>query len=140
MPFTDIMLASSQNLHLSHIDSHKMSALEKEPGISPLQLGYSLAEQTYQRLDTTVHTAITLGLYDLKDIGDYIHSLTSITTANNFTDQPMLFQDNVDCAEVNEFESGAFSQGVETWYKPARFGRKSGQRTHSGWGCKPVVE
>jgi hypothetical protein len=138
MPFTDAMLASPQNLHLSHFDSGSMAQLEKEPGISSLQLGYLMAEQTYQRLEATVQTTITLALYDLNDIRTYIKTLTSLTASNKVSDQSVQFQDNVDCAELLFPDSSSYRNGVETWYKPARFGRQSGQFTHSGWGCKPV--
>jgi hypothetical protein len=139
IPFTDSMLASPQNLHLSHIDSGSLALLEKEPGISPLQLGRTMAEKTYERLTETVHTTITLSLYDFEYVRDYIKSLTSITAAPKTTVRSMQFQDNVDCAEVYPLESGTYQQGVTAWYKPARFGRQSGHSTHSGWGCKPVL-
>jgi len=140
IPFTKVMLASPQNLHLSHFDSGKMDLLEREPGISPLQLGYSMAEQTYQRLDANVHTTITLALYDLKHVQGYIHALTSLTAANRAPDRSVQFQDNVDCAELSNLDPERYHKGVKTWYKPARFGRQSGQLTHSGWGCKPEVK
>lgn len=137
IPFTDAMLASPQNLHLSHIDTDSMSLLEMEPEISPLQLGHSMAEQTFQRLEATVQTTITLALYDFEEVRDYINTLSLIIAANKTTDGSVQFQDNVDCAEVHSINPGAYRQGVEAWYKPARFGRKTGQNTHSGWGCKP---
>ena len=138
MPFTDALLASPQNLHLSHVDSGSLALLEKEPGISPLQLGRSMAEKTYQRLEATVHTTITLALYDFEDVRTYIHSLNSIIAATKSTDRSVQFQDNTDCAEFSFMDSENYRDGVETWYKTARFGRQSSQSTHSGWGCKPV--
>jgi hypothetical protein len=62
MPFTDVILASPQNLHLSHFDSDKMNLLESDPDTTPKQIARSMAEQTYQRLDTTIHTTITLAI------------------------------------------------------------------------------
>ena len=140
VPFTNVMLASPQNLHLSHFDSGKMALLEKEPGISPLQLGHSMAEQTYKRLEATVHTTITLALYDLKHVQSYIHALTSLTAANKAPDRSVQFQDNVDCAELSILNPERYRKGVKTWYKPTRFGRQSGRLEHSGWGCKPEVK
>lgn len=137
MTFTDAMLASPQNLHLSHVDSESLFLLEKEAEISPYQLGRITAKKTYERLIETVHTTITLSLYDLKELQSYIHSLASITAATKTTDRTARFQDNVDCAEIYPTDPEFYRQGVETWYRPARFGRKSGQPTHSGWGCKP---
>jgi hypothetical protein len=117
-----------------------MNLLESDPDTTPKQIARSMAEQTYQRLDTTIHTTITLALYDMEEIRPYIHTLSSLTSVNSVTNRSMQIQDNMDCAKVYPFEPGAYRQGVETWFKPARFGRQTGQSTHSGWGCKPGVE
>lgn len=140
MPFTDTMLASPQNLHLSHFDTEAITLLEKEPGVSSMKLARSMADQTYQRLEKTIQTTITLALYNLEDVKTYIDTLTPLTSTNQTSDRFEQFQDNVDCAEIYSFESETYRQGVETWYKPARFGRQSGRSTHSGWGCKPVAQ
>lgn len=137
MPLSVAVLASPQNLHLSHIDSASMNLLEMEPGISPFELGRSMAEQTFQQLKETVQTTITLALYDLNEVQPYIDELTSITYSNRPPERTVQFQDNVDCTVIYPSEPDLHRQGVETWYKPARFGRQSGQSTHSGWGCKP---
>lgn len=140
MPFANVMLASPQNLHLSHVESGDMGLLEKEPGISSLHLGRSIAEKTYQKLEATVYTTVTLGLYNLNAVEDYIYSLALLTESNKDTEGAVQFQDNVDCAQIYPYEPESYRQGVETWFKPARFGRQSGQLTHSGWGCKPIHE
>lgn len=140
MPFTDVMLASPQNLHLSHVESGDISLLEDEPKISPLQLGHSMAEKTFQHLADTVHTTITLAIYNFEVVRDYIHTLTSLTSANTFSGRFTQVQENVDCSELPNFDSESYQNGVETWYKPARFGFQNGLSTHSGWGCKPPME
>ena len=140
VPFTNVMLASPQNLHLSHFDSGRMSLLEDEPEISPLQLGHSMANQTYQRLDTTVHSTITLALYDFKDVRTYINILASLTAPQKASDRSMQYHDNVDCSGLSNMDPERYRMGVKTWYKPTRFGRQSGQLTHSGWGCRPEVK
>jgi hypothetical protein len=140
MPFTDTMLASPQNLHLSHFDTDAITLLEKEPNVSSVKLARSMADQTYHRLEETIQTTITLALYDLEDVKPYIDTLASLTSSNQTSDRFVQFQDNVDCSVINPFEADAYQQGVEIWYKPARFGRQSGRSTHSGWGCKPAAE
>ena len=140
VPFTNVMLASPQNLHLSHFDSGRMSLLEDEPGISSLQLGHAMASQTYQRLDTTVHTTITLALYDFRHVRTYINILTSLTAPKIVSDRSMQYHDNVDCAELFFLDPERHRKGVKTWYKPTRFGRQSDQLTHSGWGCRPEMK
>lgn len=140
LPFSDAMLASPQNLHLSHIDSEVMRALESKPATSPLQLAQEMAEQTYQRLSEDIQTTITLALYDLEQVQNYIKSLASHTTADHEQDLSLQFRDNVDCAEIHFPDSVRYRDGVQVWYKPARFGRKSSSTIHSGWGCRPAAK
>ena len=139
IPFTDVMLASPQNLHLSHFDTDKMKLLESEPEILPSDLARLMAENTFQRLGTDIQTTITLALYDLKDVRAYIDTLTSFASSIKDMDRFLQFEDNVDCAEFSLPDSERYLNGVEAWYSPARFGRQSGQQAHSGWGCKPGV-
>lgn len=139
MPFTDVLLASPQNLHLSHIDSNHMASLETEPETSSIQLAQSMAEQTYQRLAETIQTTITLAVYDLSDVQTYINDLITLIKADERVEEPLHFSDNMDCSQITPFERGTYQKGVTTWYKPARFGRQTSGTGHSGWGCKPIV-
>lgn len=138
LPFTDHLLASPQNLHLSHIDSESMASLEREPRPSPEQLARSMAGQTYRRLTANIQTKITLALYDLDEISPYLNELHTATRTHEQTAKPHSFQDNVDCAQFPFFNAEKQTAGIETWYKPARFGRRAPDSTgHSGWGCRP---
>lgn len=139
MPFSDAMLASAQNLHLSHFDTDSLNLLESKPEISPIQIARSMAQQTFNRMEATIYTTITFSLYNFDEVQSYIRSLSSITLANRVSGRKEQFQDNVDCAENTAFEPELYRRGVETWYKPAKFGRQTGQTSHSGWGCKPGI-
>ena len=140
IPVADVLLASPQNLHLSHINSERLELLESEPGISSTQLAYSMAEQTYSRLESETETAITLAVYDFEIIQEHKNELHTFAEAYDSLGSLRHFSDNVDCWNVPFFNEELFERGVDTWYKPARFGRQSGTTTHSGWGCKPVIE
>jgi hypothetical protein len=140
LPFTDVLLASPQNLHLSHIDSKSLDLLESEPGIPSIQLANTMADQTYGRLASETETAITLTVYDFEIIQEYKNELHVFFTSYNSSGSRQHFSDNIDCREVSVFNEELFGRGLNTWYKPARFGRQSGINTHSGWGCKPVIE
>lgn len=140
MPFTDAMLASPQNLHLSHFDSNSLDLLEiNPPPVSPLRIANSMAGQTYRRLDKEIETTITLSVYDFEIVQEYIDKLHGIVTRYNTSIHTNPFSDNIDCKQLGLFDD-EFKKGIETWYKPARFGRKSQAKTHSGWGCKPHIE
>jgi len=135
---SDIVLASPQNLHLSHLDTGQFSLLETEPGLSSRKLAEAVAENTFDRLTDTVQTAITLSVYDSEHLRSYISDLHVQT--NNFIEQetPNLYRDNVDCSKLSFFDSKEFKSGVVTLFRPAAFGRDAGDSEHSGWGCKGI--
>lgn len=133
---SDFLLASPQNLHLSHLDTEQLSLLETEPGITSGQLAGAIAENTFNRLTETVQTAVTLSVYDVENVKSYINKLHVQT--DNFIDQenPNLYRDNIDCSKLPFFDSKRFKSGVTTLFRPAAFGRDAGDSEHSGWGCK----
>ena len=140
MPISDLLLASPQNLHLSHIDSKNLDLMESNPGISSVQIADSMAEHTFQRLETDIHTAITLTVYDFRRMQEHKNELHAFATAYNRLDDKKHFSDNIDCNQVGFFDDETFGKGIKTWYKPARFGRQSLTNTHSGLGCKPRTD
>ncbi|MDZ7755823.1 hypothetical protein [Rhodohalobacter sp.] len=140
MPFSNTLLASPQNLHLSHIDTERLDLLESEPGITSNQIAQAMADQTYGRLESEIETTITLAVYDFGVIEEFKDELHTFSMKYDALDTRRFFSDNVDCNRVAFFEDDKFGKGVETWYKPARFGRISSTSTHSGWGCKPLIE
>jgi hypothetical protein len=140
MPFSDALLASPQNLHLSHINTKSLGLLESNSGISSIQLADSMADQTYRRLETEIQTAITLSVYDLDVVKEYQNELHAFATAYDTLGRKQRFSDNVDCSQASFFNEDTFEKGVKTWYRPAKFGRKSSITTHSGWGCTPLLE
>jgi hypothetical protein len=140
MPFSDVLLASPQNLHLSHIDSNNLRLMEISPDIPSVQLGHSIADQTYRRLETEIYTAITLSVYDLEVLQKTKSKLRDVLVSYINLDQTKHYSDNIDCKQLAYFDENAFSNGLRTWYKPARFGRYSKTTVHSGWGCKQLSE
>lgn len=140
MPYSDILLASPQNLHLSHIDSQELALLERNPEISSFELADSMANQTYQRLKKEIQTAITLSIYDLDVVKEYQNELQTFAAQYDTLDQKQSFSDNVDCNHASFFDEDTFGEGVKTWYKSAKFGTKSSSTSHSGWGCAPLIE
>lgn len=135
---SDIVLASPQNLHLSHLDTEQFSLLETEPDITSRQLAEAIAENTFNRLSETVQTAVSLSVYDVENVSSYIKELYIQT--DSFIDQenPNLYRDNTDCSKLPFFDSKQFKSGVTTFFRPAAFGRDAGDSEHSGWGCKGI--
>lgn len=140
MPFSDLLLASPQNLHLSHIDTESLGLLESNHKITTAELAYYMADQTYRRLELEILTAITFTVYDFKMIRQQQNELHDIVALLQTFDGKQYFSDNIDCKQIQFFDEHTFSKGVNTWFKPARFGRRALSTSHSGWGCKPVLK
>ncbi len=138
MPFTDVLLASPQNLHLSHINPQSISMLERHPVASSLEIARSMADHTFQRLSESLQTTVTLTLYDFEHIRNYHDELYSLTSANEASGRVNYYQENADCAQFAFFHAEKFGSGVETWFRPARFGRNTAENHHSGWGCRQL--
>ncbi len=130
------LLASPQNLHLSHIDTHPLLKLEEDSDKPAYDLAVNLAQDTYSRLSKFLETSVTLSVYDLQS--DDFFSLAKLYSdyQAGSTDQ-FIDQENIDCARL-PFWDGEFEiEGPNVFYKPAAFGRNANQQTHSGWGCRP---
>jgi len=132
----DYLLASPQNLHLSHIDSDSLQLLEANKENSPREIAAAMADQTYNRLVESIQTSITLSVYDLDTVGNYIEDLYTHTREYEIENSVNPYRENIDCSELSFYNSEEFSRGVETWYRSPRFGRQAGGGSHSGWGCK----
>lgn len=133
---TKFMLASPQNLHLSHIDTNAMRLLESTPTTTPHTLALEIASRTFDRLSTEVFTAITLSVIDMDQIKDYISELDGYIKLNRSNSISNYRKDNVDCKEFDFFRMAKYSEGVTTFFRPAQFGRSANATTHSGWGCR----
>ncbi|GAA5521716.1 hypothetical protein LQ318_08170 [Aliifodinibius salicampi] len=140
-PVANRLLASPQNLHLSHIDTEGLQLLEDNPETSARKVAQSVADSTFKRLKKEIQTTITLAEYDLESVGRYINDLYDRTTAFQDSTRINPYRENVDCAQFPFFDAKKYTQGITTWYRPARFGRNANTMTqHSGWGCKPISE
>jgi len=140
IPISNVLLASPQNLHLSHIDSESLSLMESNPGITAIELAQTVAEQTFKRLESDVQTAITLAVYNFDVVKEYKSKLQSFAVSYQKSGRLNQYSDNMDCRQASFFDDAIFSKGLITWYKSARFGRTSFSSNHSGWGCKPLMD
>lgn len=137
-PLSRLVLASPQNLHLSHIDTQALPRLLDQAASNSAQIADSLAENTYQRLSSFLQTVITLSVYDTRETQTYLPPLSKAYEQHLQTlSRPDLLKDNTDCTNLSFFELTENSSGVKVWYKPPRFGLKKQQQVdYSGWGCK----
>lgn len=132
-PFSHLLLASPQNLHLSHFDTQPFNLLEEN--LSAKKIAESIAKRSFERLSETTQTAVTISLFDLDQVSEetgklyqnYLDEMNSSGPVNDF----------IDCSQLNFYDNQLFSSGVKKWYHPPRFGRNASKTTHSGWGCRP---
>lgn len=136
LPAADYLLASPQNLHLSHIDSDSLQLLETSRDKPPREIAGAMAEQTYNRLVQSIQTTITFTIYDLDTVDNYIEELYARNSEYEMENRPDPYRENIDCGELPFFNLQKYNRGLESWYRPPRFGRQAGRGSHSGWGCK----
>ncbi|SMO58662.1 hypothetical protein SAMN06265218_10673 [Fodinibius sediminis] len=131
------VLASPQNLHLSHIDTDPLTALEDNPALPPAELADRMADHTFERMEPWMQTAVTIARYDMQEVGGYVGDLAR-RVEHPFRQGGPKTQgvDNIDCARLLPGEA-VRSEGVRVWFKPPAFGRQSDRKNHSGWGCRP---
>ncbi len=133
---TDYLIASPQNLHLSHMDISSLSLLEQDYGLADQDLAFAIADETFERLSASVQTAVTLSVYDMDSVAEYIDRLYKETSEYEEAEKPDPFRDNIDCGDLSFFDSERFTSGIKTYFLAPRFGRRSSATDHSGWGCK----
>lgn len=134
-PFTNYLLASPQNLHLSHIDTENLMMLEDED-VQIKTMATQMAESTFQRMSQQLQTAITLSLYDLNEVGNNISSFSRTYMDLLEVSEFNPYEENIDCMELPIFEGFSKHNGLSRWYRPPLFGRGREKEVHSGWGCK----
>ena len=135
---TDYLLASPQNLHLSHVDSQGLLRLEKDPDISSEKIAQNIAQDTFNRLNSFLQTVITLSVYDMDQMGALLSEASEKYQRYKQTKSRHQFEiENRDCALLEFWDLAEEFQGVTTYYKAPAFGRHSSQKSHSGWGCQP---
>lgn len=135
IPVSENLLASPQNLHLSHIDTQALLQLETTPEISGEMLGRAVSDATYQRLSKSIYSTVTLSLYDLNKLESLLPKDRGFESFTTESGPKVDLADNIDCNDYSGFEAGKYSSAIQTWYKPAMFGSKQGKSQHSGWGC-----
>ena len=64
--------------------------------------------------------------------GMYDHTLT---TVRGETQASMTTMEHCDCADLPAYVLPTINEGVDVFYRPARFGRSKHKQNHSGWEC-----
>ncbi|MBN1998685.1 hypothetical protein JW935_14085 [candidate division KSB1 bacterium] len=137
-PYTQTIIASPGNLHLSYFDLHPFERLDV--GLQDGEIAAfakNFARQAFDQLTKDIQTAITVAVYDVERVQGYLNSVDGIynhalTTLKRQT--PGFFEHR-DCAEDSAYVLPGMSEGLDVFYRSPRFGRTKNKQNHSGWEC-----
>lgn len=137
-PYARYIIASPGNLHLSYFDLHPFEALDvglRDGDISAFAKEF--ARQAFNRLTKDIQTEITVAVYDEDRVQGFLNSVDSIYnhTLTTLEEKAPKSIEHCDCAEDPAYVRPSMSEGIDLFYRPARFGRSKHKQSHSGWEC-----
>jgi hypothetical protein len=139
--FARTIIASPDNLHLSYFDLQSLERLDLslQDGDVPA-FAKRFAHHAFDRLTKDIQTAVSVAVYDVDRAQEFLHSVLRIydhtlTTLKGKTKVSMTTIEHCDCAELPAYVLPTMNEGVDVFYRPARFGRSKHKQNHSGWEC-----
>jgi hypothetical protein len=134
------IVASPDNLHLSYFDLHLVNRLDSNlPNGDINAFARRFAQRAFDRLTTDVQTAVSVAVYDVDRVQEFVRSVHSeydvTLNALRVNDDSAAGPGHCDCADLPAYAQPAMGNGVEIFYRPARFGRPDRNQHHSGWEC-----
>ena len=137
-PYAEYIIASPGNLHLSYFDLQPFEALDiglRDGDVSSLAM--MCARQSFERLKKDIQTEITVAVYDVDRVQTFLNSVNSVydLTLTTLKDKPSKSIEHCDCSEDSAYLQPAISDGIEVFFRPAKFGRSKQKQVHSGWEC-----
>ncbi len=136
------IVASPDNLHLSSFDMRSLEGLDPTAwnGVAA-SLARNFAHAAFVRLSNEVQTAVSVAVYDVDRVRPYLQSIEDVTkgSSEERSEGPLNGSirpsEHCDCADIPAFVRPGMRDGVEVFFRPARFGRMSHLQGHSGWEC-----
>ncbi|MFH2050440.1 MAG: clostripain-related cysteine peptidase [bacterium] len=138
-PNARYIVASPGNLHLSYLDLRPFEALDIGLHDGDVYaLAKDCARKSFDRLTANIQTEITVSVYDVDRVQEFLCSVDSVynlalTTA--LKQEAVTSMGHCDCAEDPAYVRPAMSDGIDVLFRPARFGRSAHKQNHSGWEC-----
>ncbi len=139
--FARTIIASPDNLHLSYFDLRSLEQLHLNvrDGDVPA-FARRLALRSFDRLTRDLETSVSVAVYDVDRVQQYLGSVhrmydSTLTTLYGTTPAAMAAIEHCDCADLPAFVLPGMTEGVDVFYRPARFGRSKNKLNHSGWEC-----
>ncbi len=137
-PYARTIVASPGNLHLSYFDLHPFERLDDAIRDSDVHMfAKKFAQQAFDRLTKDVQTAVTVAVYDVDIVREYLSLVDSIydRTLRILNGKSPVPLEHCDCAKEPAYNLPGMSNGVDILYRPAQFGQSRQKQTHSGWEC-----
>ena len=139
--FARYIIASPDNLHLSYFDLRALGRLDlrlRNRDVSAFAEGF--AHQAFDRLTKDVQTSVSVVVYDVDRAQEYVRSVHGVydhtlTTLKGEAGTSMTTIERCDCAGLPAYVLPTMNEGVDVFYRPARFGRSKHKQNHSGWEC-----
>lgn len=151
-PYSDWLLASPTELHLSFLDTRAFipllatagSAEAWAPGPRRIRVGAGaerMLRESFGGLGERTQAPISLALYDSEKATAYLEERSAAWSASSepapgIRMAPLAWRD---CADDPDFGTGGEAAGTTVLYRPGRFGRLKSKNAHSGWECPQPV-
>jgi hypothetical protein len=139
--FARYIIASPDNLHLSYFDLRSLERLDLSfrDGDVPA-FAKRFAHQAFDLLTRDLQTTVSVAVYDVDRVQEFLHSVHrvydhTLTTLKEATPASMATIEHCDCADLPAYVLPTMNEGVDVFYRPARFGRSKHKQSHSGWEC-----
>jgi hypothetical protein len=142
-PLARTIVASPGNLHLSYFDIQPFERLDvglNDGDIAAFAKKFAL--RAFGTLTENIQTAVSVAVYDVDRVEKYLAAVDDAynRTLTTLQGHPAGSIEHCDCAEDSAYVWPGMSDGVDLFYRPARFGRSKNKQDHSGWECWRLVD
>ena len=142
-PHARYIIASPGNLHLSYFDLRSFEALDaglREGDVAAF--AKECARQSFDRLTKDIQTEITVAVYNVERVQEFLYSVDSVydQALATLSEKALTSIEHCDCGEDSVYVRPGMSAGVDVLFRPARFGRSTHKQTHSGWECPKLLK
>ena len=140
-PFTRTIISSPDNLHLSYFDFNFLERLDLCLQDSDVPAyAKRFAYQSFDWLTKDIETAVSVSDNDVDHVQEYIHLVhgfydQTLTNLKEQTQTSLATIEHCDCTELPAYVLQTMNEGIDVFYRPARFGRTKHKQNHSGWEC-----
>jgi len=139
--FSQTIIASPENLHLSYFDLSSLERLNinlKNEDVPSFAKRF--AQQSFNKLTKNVQTEVSVVVYDVEKVQNFLNSVQNdynitLDSLKGMTEANLLKIKHCDCSDIPVHKISTINNGVDVFYRPARFGRSKNKQNHSGWEC-----